>query len=182
MFLHFCIHVYMFADDVKCARPISSHEDGEILQANLNSLCSWERQWKMSFKVSKSTVLHCTTGKTPVNFEYELNGVLVKTSNTYKDIGVFFSADLSFTTHYNYITTRVYRMLGLIRRTFTTKTNIQERSCCTSVWCAHNYYTAQFCGDHIYSKTLSYLNGCRGEPPNTFSMISNQITRANYWH
>ena len=28
--------LYMYADDVKCARPISSHEDGEKLQANLN--------------------------------------------------------------------------------------------------------------------------------------------------
>ena len=67
----------------------------------------------MSFKVSKCTVLQCTTGKTPpMNSEYELDGVVVKTSETYKDLRVFFTADLSFTVHYNYITSRAYRMLG----------------------------------------------------------------------
>ena len=120
--------LYMYAHDLKCARPISSHDDGELLQADLNSLCSWEKQWRMTFKVSKCAVLQCITGKTsPVNSEYELNGVVMKTSDTYKDLGVFFSADLSFTTHYNYITSWAYRMLGLIRQTFTMKTNVQQK-------------------------------------------------------
>ena len=118
----------MFADDVKCARPISKHEDSKLFQDDLNLLCSSARQLNMSFKVSKCAVLQCTTGKIlPVNSEYELNGVVMKTSDTYKDLGVFFTADLSFTAHYNYITSRAYYMLGLIRRTFTTKTNVQEK-------------------------------------------------------
>ena len=120
--------LYTFTDDVNWARTISSHEDGELLQAYLNSLCNWARQWKISFKVSKCAVLQCMTGKTPpVNSEFELNGVVVKTSEIYKDPGVFFTADLSFPAHYNYITSRAYRMLRLIRQTFSTKRNIQEK-------------------------------------------------------
>ena len=46
---HVSALLYMYADDVKCARPISSHDNGEILQADLNSLCSC-KQWKMTFK------------------------------------------------------------------------------------------------------------------------------------
>ena len=176
--------LYMYANDVKCARPISSHDNGELLQDDLNSLGSWSKRWRMTFKVSKCAVLQCITGKTsPVNSEYELNGVVVKNSDTYmyKDLGVFISADQSFTTHYNYITSRAYRMLGLIRRTFTTKTMSKKRNPCTSAWCAPNYHTAQFCGDQIYSEILNCLNGYRGGPPNIFSMTSAQITKAGYW-
>ena len=126
--------LHMYADDVNCARPISSHDDGElhVPQADLNSLCSWAKHWRMTFNVSKCALLQCIymyiTGKTlSVNSEYELNGVVVNKCDTYKDLGVFITADLSFATHYNYITSREYRMLWLIRRTLTTKTNFQEK-------------------------------------------------------
>ena len=129
MFLHFCI---CMLNGINCARSISSNEDGGILQANLNSLCTWARQWKIGFKVFKCMVLHCKIGKMyvlHVNSEFELNLVLVKMLDTYvhmnKDLGVFFSADLSFTTHLNYITSRVYCMLLLIRWTSTTRNNVQ---------------------------------------------------------
>ena len=55
-----------------------------------------------------------------------MNGVMVKTCDTYKDLGVFITTELSFSSHYDYITSQVYRMLGLIRPTFTTKTIVQE--------------------------------------------------------
>ena len=66
-----------------------------------------KNRWRMNFKVSKCTVLQGITGKAPpVTSEHELNGVVVKTSNTYKDPGVFISTHMSFTTHYNHITSR----------------------------------------------------------------------------
>ena len=101
--------LYMYANGVKCSRHISSYDNGNLLQADVNYLCSWAKQWRMNFKVSNCAVLQCITGKIPlVTSEYEFNGVVVKTYNTYKDPGVFISADLSFTTHYNHITSRAY--------------------------------------------------------------------------
>ena len=114
-----CVSSLLFADDIKCSRPISSHHDSDLLQTDLDSLCNWAMNWKMKFKC---VVLHCTTSKAPLmDSKYMLNGV---ETCTYKDLG---SGSFSLQTHYDLITTRAYRTLGLIRRTFTTKTNINEK-------------------------------------------------------
>jgi len=120
--------LYMFADDVECAHSISSLEDCKLLQADLDSLTNWAQQWKMSFKESKCVVLKYTSPKLPVvQSGYTLNGVEMVTSDSCKDLGIFFAADLSFTIRYNHIISRAYRMLGLIRRTFSKRTNVHEK-------------------------------------------------------
>jgi len=45
----------------------------------------------------------------------------------HKDLGVFFSSNMSFSAHYSHITCRAYRVLGLLRRTFRSTTNIDEK-------------------------------------------------------
>ena len=108
-----CVSSLLFANDIKCSRLISSHHDSDLLQTDLDPLCNW-----MKFKC---VVLHCTTSKAPLmDSKYMLNGVETCTYN----LG---SGSFSLQTHYDLITTRAYRTLGLIRRTFTTKTNINEK-------------------------------------------------------
>ncbi len=64
----------------------------------------------------------------------------------HKDPGVVFSSDLSFTAHYQMIASRAYRTLGLLRRTFSSKSHVREKRLlyitlvrsqlvyCSSVW------------------------------------------------
>ena len=47
--------------------------------------------------------------------------------NTYKDLGIIISSDLSFNEHYRYITAQAFRVLGLLRRTFSESMNIREK-------------------------------------------------------
>ncbi len=57
--------IYMFADDVKCVRPIWCYSDCELLQNDLDSMSCWSTSWKLIFKVSKCTHLRiCTSNAT----------------------------------------------------------------------------------------------------------------------
>ena len=43
--------MYMFADDTKIYRPMTSHEDTTILQNDLDCLQSWSAKWLLYFNL-----------------------------------------------------------------------------------------------------------------------------------
>ena len=47
----------LFADDSKCARLIKSMADRQLLQEDLDHLCSWSIKWNMKFKDVKCALL-----------------------------------------------------------------------------------------------------------------------------
>ena len=51
-----------------------------------------------------------------------MNGIEIKLTNHFKDLGIIFSSDLSWTHQYQQIITKAYQKLGLIRRTFSALT------------------------------------------------------------
>ena len=90
-------------------------------------MCKWSSMWKLSFKESKCVHLRCRCKDGRFDSAYSLNGVNLATHNTYKDLGIIISSDLSFNEHYRYITARTFRVLGLLRRTFSKSMNIREK-------------------------------------------------------
>ena len=46
-------NVLKFADDTKLYRVVDSHQDGQMLQDDLNSVCEWADDWKMTFNTEK---------------------------------------------------------------------------------------------------------------------------------
>ena len=86
------------------------------MQQDLDSLYQWSISNHMSFHQSKSTVLRIpSNGLSPI---YHLNGNAIPTTNLFKDLGVLVSSDLSWSAHIHMIVSRAYKMLGLIRRSF----------------------------------------------------------------
>ena len=54
-------HGFMFADDTKLFRQVTSKEDALVLQSDINLLDEWSKKWLLSFNKSKCHVL--TLGK-----------------------------------------------------------------------------------------------------------------------
>ena len=111
--------VLKFADDTKLFRPVNNCTDGEKLQLDLDSVCSWAKRWQMSFNVSKCKVMHYGNGN--IGYKYSMGGVTVELMDCEKDLGVTFTNDLKTTAHCKDVYSKANRMLGLLSRTINEK-------------------------------------------------------------
>ena len=110
---------YLFADDTKCCKTILSPSDSSLFQHDLDSRSHWCQDNHLSFNASKCCVLQFTNrAVSPVPGSYYLDSIQLHNTNSCKDLGVFFSSDLSCCSHYHAITAKAYQTLGLICRTF----------------------------------------------------------------
>jgi len=108
-----------FADDTKVFSQISTVRDCEILQQDLVLLQKWSQDWQMQFNIEKCKVIHI--GRHNPGFKYTMMNNQLKVVNEEKDLGVFISDDLKPSAHCIYCYTKANQMLGLIKRTFSTK-------------------------------------------------------------
>ena len=112
--------VFLYADDAKCVLPISSKSDCIYLQNDLTRLLEWCTRWNLTLNEEKCSAMHFSraTRYPTTIFNYTLNGNQIPTKSLHKDLGLIVSANLSWRSHYQFITSRAYKMLGLLRRVF----------------------------------------------------------------
>ena len=92
--------VRLFADDALIYHVIHNQSDHETLQADLQHLETWQRNWLMQFNPSKCTVLRMTSPRRkPKVFDYYLcdQQLIPVDSNPY--LGVEISRTLSWNLH-----------------------------------------------------------------------------------
>ena len=112
-------NVLLFADDTKIFKQVTTKEDADALQNDIDALNIWSEKWLLKFNTDKCHVL--TLGK----FEnishtqrYSLYGNELEHVFEEKDLGVIIDMELTFGEH---IATKVKKangIMGLIRRTF----------------------------------------------------------------
>ena len=105
----------MFVDDTKCYMNINSLPDNFILQNELNLIVSWSKRMCLNFNPTKSTFL-CF--KSIVETSYNISSTEIAAQSHHKDLGVFFTHDLSWDYHHRHVLSKAYSALGLLRRTF----------------------------------------------------------------
>ena len=143
---------YLFADDTKCLKSISSNLDSLQLQQDLNSLSAWSVDWKLSFNELKcillsfqsSNTLNSQSALTPTISSYQVNGHVVT-----PNLNTGMSYDLSWTSHLSLTAKQAYKNLGLLRWSFSAATNTSAKKSlylslvrsqlvyCSQVWHPH---------------------------------------------
>jgi len=50
--------IYMYADDTKVVREVTTARDCEELRADLDSIQHWSEKWQLKFNSSKCKIMH----------------------------------------------------------------------------------------------------------------------------
>ena len=109
--------IYLFADDAKVYRNISSNDDPPTLQHDLQQLGKWSERWQLRFNSNKCKVMHL--GRQNPRQNYTMGGTTLATTTSEKDLGVYVDTELTFEKHIETVVNQANRMLGLIRRSYT---------------------------------------------------------------
>ena len=114
--------VRLFADDTVIYREISAEDDHHTLQADLDTLVQWEREFSMEFHPKKCNILRVSRSRCPSTYNYTLHGTTLKELEEVKYLGITITKDLSWEKHIHNITCKANSQLGFIRR------NVRARS------------------------------------------------------
>jgi hypothetical protein len=108
--------VRLFADDTIMYLAITSTEDTNHLQSDLDLLGKWEVLWQMQFHPDKCKVLTITNKKKPINHTYTLHGHSLEHVSEATYLGITFKKDLNWNQHVNNITNKANKALGFLKR------------------------------------------------------------------
>ena len=111
--------VWLFADVTAVYLTVSSLQDSQVLQSDLDSLQCWEQTWDKG--PSKCQVHHITRSRKPVMSRYFMQYQELESVDTAKYLGVGINRDLSWNTHINNIAACAKRTLGFVKRNVQTK-------------------------------------------------------------
>ena len=106
--------VFKFADDTKLLSIANDLFDRDSLQSDLNLLITWSRNWQMQFNIEKCKVMHFGYGNQ--HFEYYMDGHILKSVATEKDLGIQVSDDLKSTVQCSAACKKANLVLGMIYR------------------------------------------------------------------
>ena len=108
--------IKIFADDTKVFKAISTIQDAEDLQTDIDKLTLWAKKWQLPYNELKCKVIHY--GKRNINHNYTMNGYNLQTDTEEKDLGVTFDRNLTFQPHIGNIISKANSRVGIIKRTF----------------------------------------------------------------
>ena len=109
-------NIRLYADDALVYRSINSHEDSEILQQDLVSLCNWSHKWLMPFNPTKCEYLKITNKVYSIQSHYYLDGTLIKETDHIKYLGVCIDNKLTWNKHIDSTVIKATIVKNLLQR------------------------------------------------------------------
>ena len=108
--------IRLFADDSLLYRTIKTKEDALILQKDLNTLQTWEKENLMEFHPDKCQVLRITNKKKPILSGYTIHNSLLTLVNSAKYLGVTIDNRLNWGAHCNAVCNKANSTLAFLQR------------------------------------------------------------------
>ena len=140
---------FTYADDTKLLMVLHDSFDNVSLQDDINHICVWSNQWDLLLNPTKSYHIHFHFSKSTPDQQYFICNNPVSTDQNIKDLGILFTSSLQWDLHYKSIISKAYKMFYVLRRTFTTPSQIaRKRLYFTLVW-SHLVYCSPLWRPHL---------------------------------
>ena len=143
----FSILVSKFADDTKLGKIINCNNDAFEFQKAIDLLMNWSEKWDMKFNVNKCKVIHI--GSKNINFQYELNHNWLPVDNQETDLGVIITDDLKSSAQCLLARNKANKMLGIINRGISFKSENIVRKLYTTYVRPQLEYCVQFWSPYL---------------------------------
>ena len=131
-----------FADDTKVGINANNETAVKQLQEDLNRIGEWSQKWQMPFNLDKCKVMH--VGQRNENAKYELLGKQLEVCNEEKDLGVIITNDLKPSKQCIEAEKKAQKILGYIKRQFTTRKKETILTLYNALVRPHLEYAVQF--------------------------------------
>ena len=97
-------------------------------------------RFNAKYGISTNTSAHLSS-----DYQYTINGLPIVCCNQHKDLGIVMSPDLNWESHITFISSKAYKKLGLLRRTF---------SSAVSVWAKRSLYLTLVRSQLVYCSQI----------------------------
>ena len=126
-------HIYWWKDDLKLYLVVRSVEDCLHLQCLLNVFVDQCSRNKLLISVAKCNVMTFHRTHNPVEFEYRINGVILKRVDKVCDLGVQLDAKLTFDAQFSFIIAKANRQLGFMLKI---AKDFKDPHCLKALYCS----------------------------------------------
>lgn len=114
------VNIRLYADDCVLYQTINSPKDHILLNDSFDYFCQWCKTWQMTINFKKSVYMSFCRRLFPSTFSYAFNGCALERVSEYKYLGLYFTNNMSWSHHINYICNKALKKLGYLRRTLRT--------------------------------------------------------------
>ena len=136
-----------FADDTKLIGKAGSEEEVNSIKEDLKKLHKWTEDWQMKFNADKCKVLHL--GRQNREGQYNLEGVELEKIAEEKDLGVYVEKNFKVGKQCTKAAAKGNQILGLIARTFVTRSREVIMSLYKTLVRPHLEYCVQAWRPHL---------------------------------
>lgn len=110
-----CHHLF-FADDLKIFNDIHTLDNCEKLQMDLNRIQTWCINNRLHLNPVKCQFISFTKKQVIYEYPYRINTTLLTRCSTFKDLGIIFDSQFTFTEHINHKVSEALKFFGFIVR------------------------------------------------------------------
>ena len=117
--LNYC-YIALYADDAKIFAPVHDPTSIQMIQADLDRIYSWCKEWRLNLNIDKCFFLHCGMKMKNQNIEvkYILNQTALKREKQALDLGIIISEDMKWHHQVTRATNKAKAQIHIFRRTF----------------------------------------------------------------
>ena len=173
-------HSSSFADDTRISRGVSTTEDCNILQTDLQSVYSWADHINMVFNSGKFEWMRYSAGSSsPPEFQYLApDSTPITQKSELRDLGVRMATDLTFDLQVEKVVTTASQMVGWGLRTFRSRGKHLLMVLLKSLVQPHLDYCSQLWSP----SSQGHINKLESVQKSLVSRIKDQgLIHLNYW-